>query len=276
MIFKYGLVLVVGFFAFNFIACDLMASSRAISQENGGKPRTVVKPALPSTINPQDLEFVRNLITEAQSATTFGDKEQLISSRLIGYPYLAKPLIGSLTEPEQMIIRFDGFDCVTYAETVLALAASSKAEEFPDKLREIRYEDGQVDYRRRLHYMTEWSKYQVQRGFFLDMTLGPDMLEKVVTLKAVPGIPAKKIRFNYFAKQEFGKISQGIENGDLICFVSTRKDLDVYHVGIIFRLGEKLLIRHARQQRGKVVEQPLAEFIRIIQAPGFIIYRPNL
>ena len=99
-------------------------------------------------------------------------------------------------------------------------------------------------------------------------------LEKAVTLSVVPGIRPKQARFNYFPKREFSNVSQRLANGDLIYFVSTRRDLDVYHVGMIFRVGGKLIVRHARLQRGSVVEQPLADFVKVIQAPGFIIYRP--
>ncbi|MBI1764187.1 MAG: DUF1460 domain-containing protein [Acidobacteria bacterium] len=266
MRFKQSLFFTAGFLALSFSAAG---------QQHTARPRTVVhSPAPVTTMDAGNLNTARTLLAAARATATLGDRAQSISAHLIGAPYLLNPLIGSPTEPEQLVTRFDGFDCVTFVETVLALAVSHRAEEFPAKLREIRYENGRVDYRARLHYMTAWSRYQVQRGFLHDLTSGPGTLERTVTLSVVPGIPPKQISFRYFPKQELDRVSKWLANGDLIFFVAPHQDLDVYHVGLVFREGGKLLVRHARQQRGQVIEQPLAGFIRLMQGTGFMIYRP--
>ena len=61
----------------------------------------------------------------------------------------------------------------------------------------------------------------------------------------------------------------------MICFVSTRKNLDVFHAGIIVRDGTKILMRHASCSRGCVVEQELSEFLKANRMAGIIVVRPQ-
>ena len=63
-----------------------------------------------------------------------------LSRQFIGLPYRTNPLIGSAGEREVFTASTGEFDCVTYVETVLALALSSNVDEFADWRRKIRYE----------------------------------------------------------------------------------------------------------------------------------------
>ena len=58
-------------------------------------------------------------------------------------------------------------------------------------------------------------------------------------------------------------------------FVSTRKNLDVFHTGIIVREGKQLFLRHASRSRDSVVEQDLKEFLKANRMAGVIIVRPS-
>jgi hypothetical protein len=66
------------------------------------------------------------------------------------------------------------------------------------------------------------------------------------------------------------------QSGDVICFVSTRKNLDVFHAGIIVRDGKNILLRHASRSRGLVVEQELSEFLKANRMAGVIVVRPQI
>jgi hypothetical protein len=83
------------------------------------------------------------------------------------------------------------------------------------------------------------------------------------------------ISFRYFPKRKLAQVSRRLKDGDLIFFVSTRKGLDVFHTGIVFRDADRVILRHAARSRGGVVEQELAEFVRSNRMPGFIIVRPT-
>jgi hypothetical protein len=85
----------------------------------------------------------------------------------------------------------------------------------------------------------------------------------------------RQAQFRYFPKSALEYVSRWLIDGDLIYFVSNDKDLDTYHIGLIIRQGERLLLRHARHMRHRVFEQPLADFVRVIHSPGFIVNRVN-
>ena len=59
-------------------------------------------------------------------------------------------------------MRDDGFDCVTFCETVLAAAIAHDLGEFETALRAIRYHNGVVDWRERNHYFFEWGQHNVE------------------------------------------------------------------------------------------------------------------
>ncbi len=226
-------------------------------------------------IKPQDARLARKLIAEANTEPDLAQRIRIISSQFIGYPYLVNPLIGSQTEPEVLVTRMDGFDCLTYLETVLALAGSADTEDFLVRLREIRYEKGVIDWRTRLHYTTDWSRYHVRRKFLIDLTRGEETVARTKRLDFLEGLKSKDAHFRYFPKRKLKTVSRRLVDGDLIYFVSTRKGLDVFHVGLIVRRDDRVLMRHAARSRGAVVEQELSEFFNANRMSGFIINRPT-
>src|SRR5438045_2610372 len=58
-----------------------------------------------------------------------------ISQRFLGRNYAANPLGGGPESEEAFRVSFDEFDCVTYVETVLALACARKPTVFYRELR---------------------------------------------------------------------------------------------------------------------------------------------
>jgi hypothetical protein len=226
-------------------------------------------------IQTSDRRLARRILREAQALPSVGQRLDLISTRLLGSPYLTGPLIGSATEPEVFVATLAGFDCVTFMETALALAWARDVDEFLDLLREIRYAGGEVSWARRLHYATEWARYQVQRGRLRNLARGEGTALKTKTLGVLEGLGPRQASFRFFPKRKLNSISRRVADGDLILFVSTREGLDVFHTGLLFRDGERVLLRHAARSRGAVVEQELAEFVRANTMPGFIVLRPK-
>jgi len=194
---------------------------------------------------------------------------------LLGLPYIANPLIGSPSTPEELVTRMDAFDCTTYLQTVLALALAKSLDDFVNKLREIRYVGGEVNYYKRLHYTVDWAQYQARRGLLVDLTMGEETVAQEKTLSFLKGIEPKRILLRYYHKAALSSVSRWLVDGDLIYFVSSRRDLDIFHVGMIFRNGSQLVMRHARHKRERVLEQELGEFFRRSQFSGFIINRPK-
>ncbi len=96
-----------------------------------------------------------------------------ISHFFLEKPFLVSPMgEGPLGEFNQKpIYRFDGFDCVTYVNTVLAFALSQSASEFKTVMMNLNYADSQPDYLTRLHFTElEWNEKLKDLGILRDIT----------------------------------------------------------------------------------------------------------
>lgn len=229
----------------------------------------------PDSVQPRDAQLIRQLIAESRQIISIGGRMKTISGRLLGLPYISRPLIGSVTQPEVLVTRMDGFDCVTFLETVLALARAKSLDSFVAELRTLRYVGGEVDYRNRLHYATDWSRYQIARGVLVDMTVGEETVPREKALHFLKYVSPKVASFRCYPRQKIDSVSRWLLDGDIIYFVTAREGLDTSHIGLIFRDRQRLLIRHATRSHHRVTEQELGEFFRQNKMSGFIINRPG-
>lgn len=193
-----------------------------------------------------------------------------ISSRLLGSPYAAGPLVGSPTVPERLVTRTDAFDCVTFVETVFALALSEEPSDFPRVLQALRYSGGRLDWSQRHHYTSQWIAHNRKRGRV--RLFGQDLRVrgKARDLDVVAGLPPVRWVPRYCPVGRAGRLEW--RAGDLVAFVSTRADLDVFHVGLVIP-GEAPTLRHASRSRGRVLDQPLASFLAENDTPGLLVAR---
>jgi hypothetical protein len=219
---------------------------------------------------------VAQLLSDIKNDRSAASRIDAFSSHLLGQPYKSNPLIGSASTPEVFTASLDGFDCVTYIETVLALALASKAD-FTEWLRKIRYQKGRIQWDRRNHYMTAWIRNNIHEGILKPIpTPNVPTLTKQRVLNVVPGLAAQRTRIKYVPKRSMPHLERSLQTGDLIFFVSTRKNLDVFHAGIIVRNDQRLLMRHASRTQGHVVEQELTKFLSSNRMSGIILARPCL
>ena len=219
---------------------------------------------------------VQQLLSETKYERCAGSRIDVLSRRFLGHSYKPNPLIGSADTAEVFTVSLDGFDCVTYIETILALARASNVEDFVQWLRKIRYEHGRTQWERRNHYMTLWIRNNVREGIIRPVSM-PDIpiLSRERVLNVVSGLAAQRTRVKCVPKAAVPRLEPHLQSGDLIFFVSTRKHLDVFHAGIIVRDGNGVLMRHASRSRGCVVEQDLSEFLKANRMAGVIVVRPE-
>jgi hypothetical protein len=66
-----------------------------------------------------------------------------------------------------------------------------------------------------------------------------------------------------------------MRTGDYVGIYSEIKGLDVSHVGIVIKDGDKIYLRHASSQKKqrKVVDQDFKDYI--FKKPGIIVFRPK-
>ena len=230
---------------------------------------------MPPTPKDLDRVFVREVLGQVRSIREVGPRVAAISAKFLNLPYLEHPLIGSLETAEVFTASLAGFDCVTYVESVLALARAATPREFVDNLRRIRYADGVVDWRKCNHYMTSWIRHNRRAGIVRDRTGGPGLVEQHRRLSAVEDLPARTVRVRSVRKRDFLRRAGEVRSGDLAFFASTRGNLDVFHCGILARGNDGIIMRHAARSRGCVVEQDLGEFLDANRMAGVILVRPE-
>src|SRR5260370_37083924 len=107
---------------------------------------------------------VQQLLSETKYDRCAGGRIDVLSRHFLGHSYEPNPLIGSADTAEVFTASLDGFDWVTYIETIFALARASNVEDFVEWLGKIRDEEGPIQWKRRNHYMTLWIRNNIRDG----------------------------------------------------------------------------------------------------------------
>lgn len=201
---------------------------------------------------------------------------------LLDVPYVAHVLDQDPSQ-EELVINTDELDCTTFVEYVIAMSLTPKDENndqdedvFAGYVQKLRYRDGVVDgYTSRLHYMTDWINNAVKEGLLQDITdyqstytgtahagymtshtsQYPQLAnsaQNVAKMKeieaAIDGTQYKYIPKEYLPNEGF----PWIKDGDIIAITTNTNGLDIAHMGIAFKIGDKLTLIHASQKDGKV------------------------
>lgn len=232
-----------------------------------------MKPAQPRGLSRRRVE---QLLAKINSDRSAGSRIDVLSRQFLGRPYKTNPLTGSADTAEVFTASLDCFDCVTYIETVVALARASDVDGFIEWLRKIRYERGRIQWERRNHYSTLWIRNNLREGIIRPVSMpAVPILRMERVLNLVPGLDPQRIRMKCVPKRAVPRLERYLQTGDLIFFASTRKHLDVFHAGIVVRDANKVLMRHASRSQGGVVEQELTEFLKANRMAGAIVVRPQ-
>jgi hypothetical protein len=95
----------------------------------------------------------------------------------LGQPYVFEPLGEGETGyySKLPLYRTDQFDCVTFVDTVLALAKAATLTQFKQNILRIRYAQARIDYTQRTDWFTdlEWNPHMQQLGYTQDVTTHP-------------------------------------------------------------------------------------------------------
>jgi hypothetical protein len=227
------------------------------------------------------------------------------ASFFLGTPYAGATLE---VEPEGLAVNLRELDCSTFVENVIALSRTITAGEptfdkYCNQLRQLRYREGEIKgYTDRLHYTSDWLyendrkqlvKYKGQeetggephvfnlhfmsshpdsyRQLKADSTLIPLIME---TERQV----SERAPFYYLIpKYAVDSLATGIQNGDMVAFVTSVEGLDISHVGIITREKEKLTFIHASSLAMKVIvnQESLKDYVEKGKTcTGIMLARP--
>ncbi len=219
---------------------------------------------------------VAAILATVASLYALPDRLEAISAAFEGRPYLAFSLIGGPTEAEQRVTRLDGFDCVTFAESVVALATSAEPSDFPLRLQALRYHRGRLTWIDRNHYMNRWIERNERAGLVRELLpehhVQPGTLRE---LSVLPGYPTQQWRLRYLPTEAVPALEGAAQPGDVVAFLSDRDDLDTFHVGLLMPAeGAPLGLRHAGRSAGRVVHEPIEVFLDRNAVSGLLVARP--
>jgi hypothetical protein len=196
----------------------------------------------------------------------------------LGTPYAAGTL--KTRDSERLIVNLREFDCVTFVESVIALARLVKSrrtsfETFRRTLLKIRYRHGRLQgYPSRLHYFTDWIHDNQKKAIVTDITaeIGGTPLRKTVNfMTRNPGLylPLRDMENLRRMKAVERRISRRslfiiptkfvrrqedrMQDGDVIAILTKAEGLDAHHVGFAVRMKGRVHLLHASSLEGKVV-----------------------
>lgn len=233
-----------------------------------------------------------------------GDVIAAVGRQFSSAPYRA----GTLDEPpeETLVVHLDGFDCVTFVETALALGrgiaqGDTSYTGFAQRLAGLRYRGGTIGYCQRLHYFSDWIDTNRRRGRLrTDLNLpGRRVLQESVdfmsthrssysrlaasdslyrcirnrerTLQAGPGasrpyVPQDSIRAAY----------PSLQSGDVIALITSVDGLFVTHTGLAVEQPDGSFgLLHASTTEGVMVSPDIQRYVQQIDHQiGIVVARP--
>jgi hypothetical protein len=256
---------------------------------------------------PRDVEIFEGVMERAAAerldTLPIGEIIVRIGRPFVGEPYTPQTL--ELPGPERVVVNLREFDCVTYVESVLAMARIIREGRrsfpaFTEELRRIRYRDGELNgYPSRLHYFSEWIADNERLGLVRDVTqeLGGGRVTEPVDfmsrnasaypkLVAEPALVAEIRQAEQrlsgldryvIPQRQIAAVAEGIRNGDVIALTSTVRGLDIAHTGFALWVDGRLHLMHAPLvgRSLEISERPLAERILGISGQdGMMVARP--
>lgn len=237
-------------------------------------------PALDDSTSQQldELLALRNSITGSRTEAI-----AQLSSRFLGTPYGANMLIGSASQPEQLVIDFRRVDCFTYLDYVEALSRSTNRADFVQNLVATRYADGRVEFPRRKHFFTDWAAVNRVAATDITRTLTPAAVTVTKHLNAkadggnyLPGVAVVDRDIAYIPSGSFDNaVITGLHTGDYLGAYTPDAGLDVSHVGIFLSTPNGPMFRNASSlaANDQVVDTPLTQYLTTV--PGLVVLRPN-
>lgn len=225
-------------------------------------------------------EKINKLLKDSASIDSKVDRIDYISEKFLGTSYKENTLTGSSEQNEVLTVNFDGMDCFTYLDYVEALSISDNFKGFLKNLRNVRYKESLVDYKKRRHFFSDW----LDNNDIADVTgqTAPEKVETVLknlnkktdTSFYLQNIPVVKRHISYIPSERIDtEAINNLYNGDYIGIFTIAPGLDVSHTGILIKKEGNTFFRHASSKKSymKVVDEDFLAYIK--KTPGILVYR---
>jgi len=231
-----------------------------------------------------DEEKIDYLLGKTSKINDVGGRIDFLSKQFLGVEYKESTLVGNTMTPEVLVVNLKGMDCFTYLDYVEAMQLSDSFTEFVDNLQLIRYQSGDIDYKKRNHFFTDWEVFNSSKITDVTKEVGGDKTKKVKEFLNkredgtyyLPGIPVVERYIDYIPTTSVDKgVLDSLMTGDYIGIYSDEIGLDVSHTGMVIKNGDKVTFRHAssKEKYRKVVDEDFLTYIST--KPGIVILRPR-
>ncbi len=220
-------------------------------------------------------EFANEILKDCEEEKSVCKRIDLISKFLIGKPYRVNPIIGSFEEEEKFTLPLDGFDCVTFIETVLSFALSKNTTEVLENARKIRYLNGNIAWLTRNHYMTDWLSRNIDTGLVSYCSELDESVHSKRSLSVLPNYPSKDHELKMCEINSCADIFKKITTPKILLIGSNLENLDYFHTGFLIPTKDLYLFRHSAKSLGGVVEENVYDFINRNEIFGLKIIAIN-
>lgn len=237
-------------------------------------------------------------LREMQTPRDIPARIHFLTHLFLGKPYITNPQgEGQSGEFDQApLYRFDGFDCVTFVNNILALAFSSNPDEFQNNLLKVNYYDSKPIFENRFHFMSaDWNPENQKNNIVADVTENiVDDSKNPIAIYAEGEIDkpnwflkriGKRMHSTQFIRMPYLPLTKLFDKNknpaknifDQIPDVSVVEivrpnwnlrdkigtNLHVSHVGFALRQPNgELLFRHATSEKKCVVELLLSDYLK--------------
>ena len=221
-----------------------------------------------------------DLILKSSRIVDTGERIAFLSRQFLGTGYRESTLEVNTEGAEELVINLGAVDCFTFVDYVEAMRLSRSFAGFIEKLGRIRYRRGEVSFRQRNHFFTDWRDFNAE--FVEDVTgkaggghavrVEKMLNEKGDGTKWVAGLAVVERGIDYIPSPLPDDVLARLKTGDYAGVYSEAAGLDVSHVGIVVR-HNGLFLRHASSKHRQVVDEDLREYFS--NKPGVIVLRPK-
>ncbi|WZU00280.1 DUF1460 domain-containing protein [Erysipelothrix sp. D19-032] len=217
---------------------------------------------------------------------TDAEKIEIVSGYFLDTPYVANRLVGSNTQPEELVIALNELDCFTFLDYIETFKRSKNEEDFVNQLKTVRYINGNVEYLSRKHFYSDW--YSENQILATDLLTQPEFSEFVQTDTVelnqgakgvyIPGLDVRERDINYVPRDKVSNVLPLLKTGDYIGIRKNIVGLDVTHTGIVIEKQDGVYMRHASSSKSalKVVDQKITDYLDInTSVAGLLFFRSN-
>lgn len=214
-----------------------------------------------------------------------------ITRRYLGKPYRLDPLGEAQPPDRDPIYRRDAVDCQTFVEQTMAEALAPAEEWIRPLVILLRYHGGEVRFDRRRHYcLPEWldGGWPVRDvtpaigGRHTRPLRGIIRRDLFLLRRGCPEPIAREygplvVRARYLPSEKVSGLEGQIPAGTIGVLILRARDGFAGHMGWLFRRGRRVILRHASQRHGRVVDEGLVRYLaNTPRFRGIVLLAPDV